>query len=201
MNRIGDWKQTHTNRAVYPLDPRAEDIVMADVAHALAQEVRYAGHAPWPYSVAQHSVYVSLRVEFLSRERGDDLTYTVELSKAALLHDAHEYVLKDIPSPLKQYVHVAHPLGTMPYRELERRWDLAITARFNVAAPLNHPLIKQADLELLATEAKVFFPVEFRPREWQPLPEPLQGFSINEWEWWQARTGFLSRWAELGGGL
>lgn len=42
--RRGDWIQTFTGKAFYPLDPRAEDLEIVDVAHALSHQCRYAGH-------------------------------------------------------------------------------------------------------------------------------------------------------------
>lgn len=201
--RLGSWKQTHTNRAVYPLDPRAEDVSLDDIAHALAQEVRYAGHAPFPYSVAQHSVYVSLRVETLAHNRGDDAAMARELAKAALLHDAHEAYLKDQPSPLKAHLVLVAPNAMghrveSSFKELERHWDRAIAEALEVAVPFNHPLIKHADMELLATEAAQFFPEDKRPRPWGVMPEPLLGL-IPELPWRHARDSFLFRWQELGG--
>lgn len=69
--RKGDWSQIGhaidgTPRKFYPLDPRAEDVFIEDIALSLSRQARYLGHTRAdedPLSVAQHSVLVSLRVE------------------------------------------------------------------------------------------------------------------------------------------
>lgn len=58
----GDWMQTYTGRRFWPLDPVAGDIEIMDIAHALSNQCRYAGHTRFHYSVAQHSVQVSENV-------------------------------------------------------------------------------------------------------------------------------------------
>src|ERR1017187_3148745 len=43
----------------WPLDPNPEKILIADIAHALAHQCRFGGHASKFYSVAEHSVHIS----------------------------------------------------------------------------------------------------------------------------------------------
>ena len=40
----------------WPLLPNPDDIRIADIAHALSQQCRFAGHTRTFYSVAEHSV-------------------------------------------------------------------------------------------------------------------------------------------------
>jgi hypothetical protein len=42
--RRGDWIQTYSGKAFWPLDPKPEDIDMVDIAHALSNKCRYQGH-------------------------------------------------------------------------------------------------------------------------------------------------------------
>ena len=42
--RFGDWMQTHSGGRFYPLDPRPDDLVADDIAHALSLLCRYGGH-------------------------------------------------------------------------------------------------------------------------------------------------------------
>lgn len=68
------------------------DSVRQDIAHALAELPRYAGHTEVPWSVADHSMAVAWYLERAGR--------SAEVVRAGLLHDAHEGLcLGDIPSP------------------------------------------------------------------------------------------------------
>lgn len=86
--RKGDWIQTYTGRQFWPLDPKPEEVCIEDIAHALSQQCRYAGHTIRFYSVAQHSVEIALRVPRAAALWG-------------LLHDAAEAYLVDLPRPVK----------------------------------------------------------------------------------------------------
>lgn len=91
--RVGSWMQTFTGRQFWPLDPRPEDVDLVDIAHSLAYQCRYGGHTQRFYSVAEHCVLMSLFMP------------TRELALYALLHDAAEAYVTDVPRPLK--VHLA----------------------------------------------------------------------------------------------
>ena len=78
-------------------------------------------------------------------ERGGD----VEDVFAALMHDAAEAYLGDMPHPLKHRC----ALGAA-FREAEARLEEAIRDRFNIKA--NIPEIKRVDRALLATERRAF---------------------------------------------
>src|SRR5579885_2784587 len=86
--RHGDWIQTYCGVAFYPLDPRPEEILIEDIAHALSMLCRFTGHVKRFYSVAQHCVYVSHRCDPKDALWG-------------LLHDAAEAYLNDISRPVK----------------------------------------------------------------------------------------------------
>ena len=60
--RKGDWMQTYTGRQFWPIDPRANEVHIEDIAHALSMMCRYNGHCRTFYSVAEHSVLVSQHV-------------------------------------------------------------------------------------------------------------------------------------------
>lgn len=84
--RRGDWMQTFTGRAYWPCDPLPSDVYIGDIAHALARLCRFNGHVIVPhYSVAEHSVRCSRIVES-------------NLALAALLHDAAEAYVADVPN-------------------------------------------------------------------------------------------------------
>lgn len=111
---------------------------LEDIAHALSQMCRFSGHTRFHYSVAQHSVYVSLAMP-VSRPR---------LRLAALLHDAAEAYMSDISSPLK---HVLPDYKAIETSLLQRIFD-----HFGIGDLLVSPgamdVVKKADLMMFATE-------------------------------------------------
>lgn len=125
---------------------RPSDVHLGDVAHALAHLARFNGHARRFYSVAQHSVLVSVLVD-------DDL------AAAALLHDAGEAYVGDLTSPLRAGLRVwagrsANSYSAFDYAE-ERARD-AVLAACGVPDPGEDGwrAIKRADLVALATERR-----------------------------------------------
>lgn len=77
-----------SGKTVDVLDLKPDDIWIEDIALGLSRINRYLGQTKFPYSVAQHSVLLSRIVP-------------EHLRKVALLHDAPEYVIGDMISPLK----------------------------------------------------------------------------------------------------
>ena len=161
--------------------PHLSEFGISDIAHGLSHICRFAGHTSQFYSVAQHSVLVSQIVEWLDPDA----------AMAALLHDASEAFCCDIPRPLKQLL--------PDYREVEKRCEAAIFARFGLPLPMPD-VVKHADLVLLATEQR-----DLMPRhgdEWALIAgiEPLKQ-TIKPWTPLQARREFRRRWQQLGGAL
>lgn len=187
-NRRGDWKQTFSGVAFWPLDPRPEEIRIVDIAHALACTNRYGGHAPYPYSVAQHSVLVLHR----ARELGLGLVTPEEdlnVARWALLHDAAEAYIGDMVRPLKRTPEMA------PFREAEARIVQAVAQRFGLVG--DEPWqVKQADLDLLTTEAAVFFPEAGRPLPWGRMGVRLD-LPMAQIDWTQAKAAFLDHFHAL----
>lgn len=99
-----------------------DDIDIEDIAGALSNICRFAGHLSEFYSVAQHSVLCSQLVE-------------PEFAFEALMHDAAEAYCLDIPAPLK---------ALLPdYRLIETRTDHLIRLKFGL--PLDETyLVKYA---------------------------------------------------------
>jgi hypothetical protein len=147
MDRKGNWFQTVSGRRFYVLDIRPEDIVIEDIAHALAMKCRFGGHCSAFFSVAEHSVAVS---RMCGRE--DAL--------AGLLHDAAEAYTADLPAPVKRMPEF------VAFTELERRVMAAIFERFGVALPLP-AAVHAADREALGIEAVCLMNAEADPG-WAP---------------------------------
>lgn len=153
MARYGDWMQTFSGQAFYPLDPRPADIMIEDIAHALGNLCRFNGHCTDFYSVAQHSVMVASLVQ-------DRLAMT------ALLHDASEAYLSDMPRPLKR----GSEIGRL-YRDAEYRMERTIAARFGLVFPWPAP-VREADERMLATECRDLMGGETGGR-WGLLAAPI----------------------------
>lgn len=124
------------------LDPRPEDFVIEDIAHALSNQCRFAGHTTRFYSVAEHSVRVARYVE--SQNGWRDEVY------AALNHDNSDAYMLDMPRPFK-YLPEFEVYKDIEHRVMER---MAKTLRFRYPKP---SLVHKADNVLLATEARDLF--------------------------------------------
>jgi hypothetical protein len=137
VNPRDEWIQTYTGIAFPIWHPKVEHIAIEDIAHALSNMCRFGGHTLVHYSVAQHSVIVAQIIH--------DLHGGVVRTRAALLHDASEAYLVDVPTPIKR---------SMPdYQTIERTIMLAVFDRFSVPEiGLDDPKIHWADKVALVTE-------------------------------------------------
>jgi 5'-deoxynucleotidase YfbR-like HD superfamily hydrolase len=147
-----NWIRTFTGRRFTPLDPRVEDILREDIEHALSNICRYTGHVSSFYSVAQHSVIVSIIIR-------DILGGSVPEQFYGLMHDASEAYLTDIARPVK-----IQPTMAM-YREAEKRLEYAIARKFDLPGDMPE-VVKKADLIALATEARDLMG---DPQDWEIL--------------------------------
>lgn len=131
--RKGDWIQVFSGLQFWPLDPRPEDIRLTDIAHALANLCRFGGHCRRFYSVAQHSTLAA--------------RYAPEgLRKTALLHDATEAYLVDVPRPIKR--------SLVGYKEIEENLARVIGERFDLDLVQLPRAVKEVDERLLFTEKR-----------------------------------------------
>ena len=145
--------RTFTGRKFWPLDPRADDICIEDVAHHLALECRFIGATYCHYSVAEHSIHVSRLAQQLVLEQAPareptTLQYAREIALWGLLHDASEAYLKDMPRPVKH----APGLGEL-YRAIEHMVMAEVIARFDLM-PHEPAIVKLADAILCNTEKR-----------------------------------------------
>ncbi|WP_090208393.1 HD domain-containing protein [Yoonia litorea] len=119
------------------LDPTPVDIEIEDIAHGLAFVARWNGQTSgdYAYSVAEHSLLVT---EIFSSQNKNA---PVKWQLAALLHDAPEYVIGDMISPVKAAVGPG-------YGALDERLTAAIHLRFGLPAQIPVSIkrqIKRAD--------------------------------------------------------
>ena len=139
LGRQGGWISTYLGVPFWPMDPRIEDVRLEDIAHALSRQCRFAGHCDRFYSVAQHCVHVSELVPFEHR-------------LWALLHDAPEAYLVDLPRPIKHSPGIGEE-----YQAVEANLMRVICRRFGL--PFSEPAsVKRADEVMLETERRDLHP-------------------------------------------
>jgi len=175
--RKGDWIQTFSGLQFWPLDPRPEEINIEDIAHALAMQCRYSGHVETFYSVADHSIRVAEIV-------------TEPLKLAALLHDAAEAYLVDLPRPIKRFSELGRH-----YREIEDALCIVICERFGLAPEaFDDPSIKHCDNVLLSTEKRDLMKIP--PKAWFETEPPLET-KIVPLTWRESEKKFLETFNTL----
>lgn len=173
--RRGDWMQTFTGRAFWPLDPRPEDIDPVDIAHALSLLCRYGGHVRRFYSVAEHCVLMSQAV-------------APEHALWALLHDAAEAYLVDVPRPIKRHLPNYGAIEDGLLRVIYQRFGLVFEDQ-DWPMPSD---VKDADNRILLDERAALLAVP--PHPWHPDLEKLQplGVHIQGWQPEMAEAAYLS---------
>lgn len=95
------WIQTHTGLRFSPLGHQPADFDIRDQIAALSKLARYTGHTNTFYSVAEHAVRVSERVEAEASNNGLGELETLNQARLALVHDNTEAYLADVVRPLK----------------------------------------------------------------------------------------------------
>lgn len=173
-----NWIRTYTGRQFYPLDPSFVDVRIEDIAHALSNLCRFTGHVTEFYSVAEHSVRVARRLFDVTFHLSDDDRRQAVLE--ALLHDASEAYLNDLATPVK------YQSALDGYRAAEAKVQTEVFKKFGVE-PHFQALVKHADEQLLATEARDLLP---DGGGWEPAVPPLHG-KIVPWTPAEAKREFL----------
>jgi len=166
------WIQTHSGRQFWPLAPRPEDFDVMDIAHSLSLLCRFNGHCRQFYSVAEHSVRVSMACP-------------PEHARWGLLHDLAEAYFGDIPTPVKdQFPDI---------EAMERKLQAAAALRYDLPWPIPEP-VHHADAVLLATEARDLMGEP--PSDWgievEPLPDVIEPLTPLE-----AKAAFVTRFEDL----
>jgi uncharacterized protein len=112
--------RTYKRKWVNVFEPTSEMFDIEDIAHALSYQCRFGGHLKKYYSVANHSIYCSVR----AREK--NLSKRLQLT--ALMHDCSEAYLVDIPRPIKklftQYKEIENSLMTTLSQIYDFDWPL-----------------------------------------------------------------------------
>lgn len=186
-SRPGDWNCTRSGIRFFPLDPRPEDVEITDIAFALSNVSRYAGHVEF-YSVAQHCVHVADLLAATRDRVGIGDPRAVVLT--GLLHDAGEAYVGDMTRPLKKCA----PMGPM-FCEIEDNIYRVVAEKFGAQFPLPAS-VKWADDTLLVTEVRDLHPALARSGWNAPNVEPLET-TITRWSPDLARERFMDRFIRL----
>ena len=115
---------------------------LTEIAHSLAHINRFTGHASRAYSVAEHSLLVMDIAKYqFHADAGGQL--------AALMHDAHECIVGDVASPVKEV------LGPV-WRAFEQMHEQHLRSSFGLTALFakHAAMVKCCDLIALATERR-----------------------------------------------
>lgn len=180
--RHGTWMQTFTGRKFYPLDPRADEIVLEDIAHGLAMTCRYGGQCQRFYSVAEHAFLVSHLVPEPFALHG-------------LLHDSAEAYIGDMIRPLK------HQPEMGDFRQAEEMIEDAVAIAFGLDwTPEAVDSVKEFDDRILVDEITTLMAdpaiyLEGKLANVKPAGAFIGGWSPDSAEW-----HFLRRFYELTGG-
>jgi len=132
MTQPRAWQRMLSGRRLDLLDPSPLDIEIEDIARGLSFQARWNGQTEgeFPYSVAEHSLLVENIFHRLYPKA------TAKWRLAALLHDAPEFVIGDMISPVKAAVGPG-------YKELDDRLMAAVHLRFGLPAVLPVEIKKQ----------------------------------------------------------
>lgn len=167
------WLETLTSKRFCPLSPTPEQIDIRDIAAGLSGQGRYAGQMITGYTVAQHSLLCSEYVE-----EGYELH--------ALLHDAAEAYIGDVPTPVKTLCPAL--------QEVERRIQLAIARKWALGS-LEPAPVRWVDKQILAAEIEYLRPMQLT---WERIPLlelPLTHIRVMQRA--EAEAAFLARFEEL----
>jgi hypothetical protein len=150
-----------------------------DIAHSLSQMNRFAGHARYPYPVAQHS------------RLGSYLFADPAMALRFLLHDGSEAYLIDLPRPLKHYT----TLGA-EYRKIEADIQGLLYMKYGIFGQ-DPELIHRVDTQMLYAEKEALLP---EGTEWETdwgLKNGHANIKIVETSFRDNKRMFLDRFHEL----
>lgn len=175
--------QTCNGRVINPLDFHRDQISVEEIAHALACQNRFFGHARFPISIAQHAVSVS------------KLAMGHEMQ--GLHHDDSEAMLGDINKWLKQQSCFSE------YRRIEDVIQTELFKKFDCPVVMAKAVV-EADQFAVRCEMSFAFGryykslhVDYAPPSMAEMDYFLDYTGFCEMSWQQARDLYLERHLEL----
>lgn len=117
---------------------------LMDIAIGISRQPRFGGQTGRWWSVIDHSLFCD---ELVQAKFGSLRVNIAELRLAVLLHDAHEALTGDVPTPLK----------TEDFRGMQDALDARIYGAFG-PEPVPAFTVKDTDVRALRAEASLFLP-------------------------------------------
>lgn len=151
------------------LDPgnlRLEDVNLVDIAHHLTNENRYGGALPFDlhYSVAEHCI--------LMAQYALDYYDNPGVAKVALLHDASEYILRDMTTGVKGYL--------PDYKRLENKVQTLIYEKYGCLQVFSE-IVSAIDKRIVLNEVLVLTPQHYRHHDKSALsPLNIEHLAVND---------------------
>ena len=147
MTRKGDWIETFSGIQFWSLDPKREDVKIEDIAHSLCHLCRFAGHSKTFYSVGRHSENCRRVAERLTRDLSLSDSYRLQL--LALIHDAAEAYIGDLPRPIKQFI--------PQFKEIEQSVEAIVYEALGIEPPTEDEarFVKNIDNYMLCIEGRI----------------------------------------------
>lgn len=214
--RIGNWIETYTGSLFYPLDPRDDEIDIRDIAHSLSLQCRFNGHCSEFYSVAQHSLLVvkhlesqDLTLSTTGKDKKKQRFFSANVKCSdidvlllrALLHDAAEAYICDVPRPLKIMLSAVQEADKLNTHAIYKKYNCTIDYilkwfhyNFDNLGDLEiSEMIKQADNAILAAEVRdLGLQKHEKWCDFEPSPVAVIPMSPK-----QAEQAFLDKFYEL----
>jgi uncharacterized protein len=150
MTDVEDFIQVYSGKPFHFNNPSEDEITIEDIAHTLSLLCRFGGHCKEFYSVADHCIRAAYYAP-------------VGFELEALLHDATESYLVDMPRPIKY--------SLQGYLDLEKNIDVVVRKKFNLPEVMS-PEVKLIDARMLATEKRDL--MNPTTKEWHELPDPFE---------------------------
>lgn len=176
MTDRGEWIQTYSGQQFFPLEPKAEEVHAEDIAHALGLLCRFGGHSVRFYSVAEHCVLMSYLVP------PEDALW-------ALLHDATEAYVVDLPRPIKRML--------PDYSAMEGRVMDVILEAFDLTTPMMPDSVREADNRILFTERDQLMRPSGIAWSAEGIWMPYKSVTVEGWSPTRAEDEYLTRLVDL----
>lgn len=150
IHEMEDWIQLFDGTQLFfMVGPQkiADVVTIEQIAHGLGMLCRYAGQCDGFYSVAEHSALMAHWVFQRTTDR--------QLALAALLHDATEAFLPDVPRPIKVHLPDYYDMEARLMQGIMLKFDLqgiSVVGEYGRRKVCLAPIVGEADNRILVDE-------------------------------------------------